>query len=71
MSSDIQSALELLVLHNYLSLVVATAVVYDYLLTFSKEIEYFWVRYIGLCWVVIIALYGTSFIPGPLETYVS
>ncbi|KAF8452901.1 hypothetical protein L210DRAFT_3639344 [Boletus edulis BED1] len=52
MSSDIQSTLELLVLNNYLSLAIVTAVVYDYILTFSEEIEYIWVRYIGLCWIM-------------------
>ncbi|KAF8452838.1 hypothetical protein L210DRAFT_2059042 [Boletus edulis BED1] len=80
MSSDIQSALEYLVLNNYLSLAGASVVVYDYILTFSREIEYIWlrpwtwvftmfvvVRYIGLCWFMTNALYGTSFIPGPLE----
>ncbi|KAF8452900.1 hypothetical protein L210DRAFT_3755841 [Boletus edulis BED1] len=65
MSSDIQSALELIVLNNYLSVLTVTAVVYDYILTFSREVEYIWlrpwtwvstmfvvVRYIGLCWIM-------------------
>ncbi|KAF8126764.1 hypothetical protein EV363DRAFT_1452795 [Boletus edulis] len=69
MSSDIQSALEYLVLNNYLSLASASVVVYDYILTFSREIEYIWlrpwtwvftmfvvVRYIGLCWFMTNAL---------------
>ncbi|KAF8126709.1 hypothetical protein EV363DRAFT_1523971 [Boletus edulis] len=79
MSSDIQSALGSLVLNNYLSLAMVTAVVYDYILIFSKEIEYIWcrpwtwvsamfviVRYIGLCWIITLTV-GSSFVPGPLE----
>ncbi|KAF8122286.1 hypothetical protein EV363DRAFT_1106998, partial [Boletus edulis] len=63
MSSDIQTTLELLVINNYLSLASIGVVVYDYILTFSREIEYIWsrpwtwvstmfvvVRYVGLCW---------------------
>ncbi|KAF8119697.1 hypothetical protein EV363DRAFT_1196273 [Boletus edulis] len=80
MSSNLQSLLEQVVLNNYLTLVVITAVVYDYVLTFSREIEYIWckpwtrvsamfvvIRYIGLCWVVTSALPGSTFVPGPLE----
>ncbi|KAF8122318.1 hypothetical protein EV363DRAFT_1555387 [Boletus edulis] len=80
MSSDLQSLLELVVLNNYITLVVITAVVYDYVLIFSREIEYVWckpwtrvsamfvvVRYIGLCWVLASALIGSTFVPGPLE----
>ncbi|KAF8125332.1 hypothetical protein EV363DRAFT_638843 [Boletus edulis] len=80
MSSDLQSLLEPVVLSNYLTFVVITAVVYDYVLTFSREIEYIWckpwtrvsamfvvIRYIGLCWVVTSALLGSTFVPGPLE----
>ncbi|KAF8428915.1 hypothetical protein L210DRAFT_3563711 [Boletus edulis BED1] len=80
MSSDLQSLLEPVVLNNYITLVIITAVVYDYVLTFSREIEYIWckpwtrvsamfvvVRYIGLCWVLTSALNGSSFVPGPLE----
>ncbi|KAF8119664.1 hypothetical protein EV363DRAFT_1196382 [Boletus edulis] len=80
MSSDVQSTLQLLVLNNYLSLVIVTAVVYDYVLAFSGEVEYVWcrswswvstmfvvVRYIGLYWIVTAALIGSSFVPGPLE----
>ncbi|KAF8119702.1 hypothetical protein EV363DRAFT_1196235 [Boletus edulis] len=70
MSSDLQSLLEPVVLSNYLTFVVITAVVYDYILTFSREIEYIWckpwtrvsamfvvIRYIGLCWVVCTVVY--------------
>ncbi|KAF8126702.1 hypothetical protein EV363DRAFT_1452742 [Boletus edulis] len=66
MSSDVQSALEYIVPLNYICLVMVTAVVYDFILTFSREIEYIWckhwtwvstmfvvIRYIGLCWVMI------------------
>ncbi|KAF8452893.1 hypothetical protein L210DRAFT_2063237 [Boletus edulis BED1] len=44
MSSNIQTTLELLVLNNYVSLIIVTAASYDYILTFSREIEYIWVR---------------------------
>ncbi|KAF8119661.1 hypothetical protein EV363DRAFT_1440672 [Boletus edulis] len=80
MSSDIQYTLQLLVLNNYLALAGVTAVVYDYALTFSREVEYIWcrpwswvstmfvlVRYTGLYWIVTSALYGSPFVPGPLE----
>ncbi|KAF8122320.1 hypothetical protein EV363DRAFT_1182945 [Boletus edulis] len=80
MSSDLQSLLESVVLNNYITLVIITAVVYDYVLTFSREIEYVWckpwtrvsamfvvIRYIGLCWVLASALTGSTFFPGPLE----
>ncbi|KAF8127588.1 hypothetical protein EV363DRAFT_1171890 [Boletus edulis] len=69
MSSGLQSTLEHLVLNSRISLTVVTVVVYDYLLTFSREIEYIWlrpwtwvstmfvvVRYIGLCWIITNAL---------------
>ncbi|KAF8428904.1 hypothetical protein L210DRAFT_3563668 [Boletus edulis BED1] len=77
MSSDLQSLLEQVVLNNYLTLVVITAVVYDYVLTFSRECKpwtrvsamFVVIRYIGLCWVVTSALRNT-FVPGPLETLV-
>ncbi|KAF8437126.1 hypothetical protein L210DRAFT_2356074 [Boletus edulis BED1] len=80
MSSDIQSAFQLFILANYLSLAGITAVVYDYILTFSSEVEYVWcqrwtwvstmfvvVRYIGLYWIVTAALTSTLFVPGPVE----
>ncbi|KAF8548208.1 hypothetical protein OG21DRAFT_1489594 [Imleria badia] len=65
MSSDLQSALELLRMNDYASVVVITAVIYDYFLTFSRELEYVWhrpwtwvstlfvmVRYLGLSWAM-------------------
>ncbi|KAF8428956.1 hypothetical protein L210DRAFT_3116569 [Boletus edulis BED1] len=80
MSSDVQSAIQLVVLGNYLTLAAITAVVYDYVLTFSREVEYVWcrpwtwvstmfivVRYIGLYWIATVALFGSSFVPGPVE----
>ncbi|KAF8126692.1 hypothetical protein EV363DRAFT_559280 [Boletus edulis] len=78
--SLIQSALESIILNNDVSLVVVTAVAYDYILNFSREVDYIWckpwtsvstifviVRYIGLCWIMILSLIGTTFIPGPLR----
>ncbi|KAF8424417.1 hypothetical protein L210DRAFT_3765503 [Boletus edulis BED1] len=80
MSSDIQSTLQFLVLNNHLALAGVTAVVYDYTLTFSRELDYIWhrpwtwvstmfvvVRYLGLYWIVSTALFGSSFVPGPSE----
>jgi len=37
--SDVQSAVTLLQLNDYISLVIATAVIYDYLLTISNEVH--------------------------------
>ncbi|KAF8424411.1 hypothetical protein L210DRAFT_2064084 [Boletus edulis BED1] len=79
--SLIQSALESIILNNDVSLVVVTAVAYDYILNFSREVSNFstlrlfcgsqstkckpWtsvstifviVRYIGLCWIMILSL---------------
>ncbi|KAF8452874.1 hypothetical protein L210DRAFT_2061202 [Boletus edulis BED1] len=80
MSSDLQSASEFLFTNDYASLVVVTVVVYDYILTFSKEIEYVWcrpwtwvstlfviVRYSGFCWIMTSALNCSSFVHGLLE----
>ncbi|KAF8452886.1 hypothetical protein L210DRAFT_681009 [Boletus edulis BED1] len=80
MSSDPQTTLEHLVVNNYISLAGITVVVYDYIITISREIEYIWlrpwtwvsmmfvvVRYIGLCWIMTSALGSSSFVPGPLE----
>ncbi|KAF8438420.1 hypothetical protein L210DRAFT_2264257 [Boletus edulis BED1] len=65
MSSDVQSALQLQQLNDYTSVVTLTAVIYDYTLTFSGEVDYIWhrpwtcvstmfvlIRYIGLCWAM-------------------
>ncbi|KAF8552126.1 hypothetical protein OG21DRAFT_177636 [Imleria badia] len=59
--------------------VIITAVGYDYILTFPKEIDYIWrrpwtwvstlfiiVRYVGPCWAIILSLIGTSLVPGPI-----
>ncbi|KAF8416684.1 hypothetical protein L210DRAFT_2520132 [Boletus edulis BED1] len=80
MSSDLQSALELLVQNNYQSIILVVAVPYDYILTFSKEVEYVWrrpwswvstmfvlVRYIGLLLAMVSGLIDSSFVPGPLQ----
>ncbi|KAN0080107.1 hypothetical protein V8E55_009673, partial [Tylopilus felleus] len=44
MSSNLQSALESLQWNNYISLVITTAVIYDYLLVFAREVNYVWHR---------------------------
>ncbi|KAI9457051.1 hypothetical protein HD554DRAFT_1830403 [Boletus coccyginus] len=79
MASDQQSIdiLASLQQADYLALVIVTAVVYDYTLTFSREIEYIWnrpwtfvsylfvlVRYLGLCAFITLALVTTTFLPG-------
>ncbi|KAF8549538.1 hypothetical protein OG21DRAFT_1500343 [Imleria badia] len=77
MSSAQQSALTLQQ-YNHVSLVMLSAVGYDYILTFSNEIEYIWnkpwtwvstlfilVRYLGLFNLVIYSLVGGSFLPAP------
>ncbi|KIJ64682.1 hypothetical protein HYDPIDRAFT_28053 [Hydnomerulius pinastri MD-312] len=69
-------------LGNYIALVITTAVVYDYVLTLLREIEYIWkkpwtsmstiffvVRYIGLVVAIFQALYGTSFMSGPVTMW--
>jgi len=74
MSSDLQSTLQSIQLGNYASVMVFTAVGYDYFLTFSREINYVWcrpwswvstmfilVRYLGLCWAILNALDFSSF----------
>ncbi|KAF8558549.1 hypothetical protein OG21DRAFT_1070684 [Imleria badia] len=78
MSDDLQSLVAGLQLTNYISIATTTAIVYDYFITLPKEIRYVWdrpwtrvstlfvvVRYIGLFVVVIEALSGSTFIPGP------
>ncbi|KAF8434802.1 hypothetical protein L210DRAFT_3762950 [Boletus edulis BED1] len=78
MSSDLQSALENLVQNNYQSIIIVVAVAYDYILIFSKEVEYVWrrpwswvstmfvlVRYVGLLLAMTTGLGGSSFVPGP------
>ncbi|KAI9462729.1 hypothetical protein HD554DRAFT_2126533 [Boletus coccyginus] len=69
MSSDVQSSLELLQMNNYLSIATVTAVMYDYVLNFSREVHYVWhrdwtrvtllfvlVRYFGLFGTIVESL---------------
>ncbi|KAI9571047.1 hypothetical protein HD554DRAFT_2077756, partial [Boletus coccyginus] len=44
MSSDLQSILELQQMNDYVSLAIVTAVLHDYVLTFSSEVHYVWDR---------------------------
>ncbi|KAN0080104.1 hypothetical protein V8E55_009670 [Tylopilus felleus] len=80
MSSSLQSALESLQWDNYTSLVVPTVVIYDYLLVFAREVHYVWhrpwtwvstmfivIRYIGLSWAILAALWGSAFLSGTTE----
>ncbi|KAN0092668.1 hypothetical protein V8E55_003452 [Tylopilus felleus] len=77
MSSAAQFALLTLLQNDYLSVAMLTAVGYDYLLTFSDEIEYIWtkpwtwvstmfvlVRYAGLCSFTTTTILGCSLLPG-------
>jgi len=79
MSTSLAVDLESLYLNNCVSLVMVSAVTYDYVLTLSDEIDYIWkrrwtwvstvfllVRYMGLLTSLTIALDGTTFVPGPL-----
>ncbi|KAF8122303.1 hypothetical protein EV363DRAFT_1456629 [Boletus edulis] len=63
--SNIQSILQFIILNDYLSIASVAVVVYDYTLTFSRELDYVWfrpwtwvstmfvvVRYIGLYWTM-------------------
>ncbi|KAF8428922.1 hypothetical protein L210DRAFT_951277 [Boletus edulis BED1] len=80
MSSDLQSAVELIRLNDYTTVMIVAAVTYDYCLTFSREVDYIWcrswtwvstifvlVRYIGLCWAILGGLIGSTFVPGPVR----
>jgi len=80
MDSSLQNDLASLQLSNCVSLVIVTAIAYDYILTFSREMEYIWnkpwslvstlfviVRYLGLCGFMMDCFLGTSFLPGPAK----
>ncbi|KIJ06838.1 hypothetical protein PAXINDRAFT_19964 [Paxillus involutus ATCC 200175] len=84
MSAEIQSTLASIQLNDYVSVAIATAVVYDFILTFTNEIEYVWkrpwswvstlfvaVRYVGCLEAMVNAFFSSTFIPGPVITYVS
>jgi len=78
MASDLRFALEFLQLCDYATIMALSAVGYDYILTFSREVEYIWcrrwtwvstmfvlVRYLGLCWAIIDALVAGTLMSGP------
>ncbi|KAN0080313.1 hypothetical protein V8E55_009879, partial [Tylopilus felleus] len=44
MSSNLQSALVSFQWNNYTSLVITTAIIYDYLLVFTREVNCVWHR---------------------------
>ncbi|KAI9573442.1 hypothetical protein HD554DRAFT_871970 [Boletus coccyginus] len=69
MSPEMQSTLELLQTNAYVSLAIVTAVLYDYALTISSEVQYVWhqtwtwvstlfvlIRYFGLLSTIILGL---------------
>ncbi|KAI9571040.1 hypothetical protein HD554DRAFT_2327130 [Boletus coccyginus] len=83
MSSDLQSALEAQQMNNYACFALLTTVLYDYVLTFSSEVHYIWVRkqqlsskvkvhYSPIAQVLDLGLHivcpgGSTFIPGPVR----
>ncbi|KAF9232805.1 hypothetical protein BU15DRAFT_80792 [Melanogaster broomeanus] len=82
MSYETQSILAGIQLNDYTSVIIATAVGYDF--TRCVLIEFVWkrpwswvstmfnvVRYVGCCNVMLAAFTSTTFEPGPVMTYVS
>ncbi|KAF8126819.1 hypothetical protein EV363DRAFT_1452836 [Boletus edulis] len=80
MSSELQTALAELQLNDYISLVLATTVVYDYCLVIPKEVTYIWkrpwtwvstlyllIRYVGCLSALTAAFNGSTLIPGPVK----
>ncbi|KAN0094509.1 hypothetical protein V8E55_002796, partial [Tylopilus felleus] len=74
MSSELQSIATGIVDNNYVTLVILTAVGYDYILTLWDEIEYIWnkpwswvsvlfvlVRYFGLCSVTYVGAFPNTY----------
>ncbi|KAF8126623.1 hypothetical protein EV363DRAFT_1174062 [Boletus edulis] len=68
----------------WLAVILVTAIIYDYLLTFSREIDYVWlrswtwistmfllVRYLGVSLAILGGLYTTTFIPVTVSTAVT
>jgi len=69
-------------MNEYVSLTILTAVIYDYVLMFSREMDYVWhrpwtwvstmfvlVRYLGLSWAILaqVVLGGSIFLSGPVQ----
>jgi len=76
--SDLNSLVQSIETSVIIPVVVITVVAYDYILTFSKEVDNVWckpwtrvstlfliVRYLGLLWAVLLALTGCVLLPGP------
>ncbi|KAI9457547.1 hypothetical protein HD554DRAFT_1769883 [Boletus coccyginus] len=75
MSSNVQSGLEFLQLNDYISVVIVTAILYDYFLTFSREIDYVWCKpwsWVSIMYILVryVGLLGSTFVPGPITMYV-
>ncbi|KAF8442136.1 hypothetical protein L210DRAFT_3644296 [Boletus edulis BED1] len=74
MSSDVQSVLAQLQLNDYISVVILTAISYDYCLTFSKEIAYIWQRpwtRVSTLFVVVSVLSGVLLLRSAVHTQTS
>ncbi|KAF8553840.1 hypothetical protein OG21DRAFT_1509602 [Imleria badia] len=80
MSSDVQPHLGFLQMNDYVSVATITAVIYDYFLNFSREVDYVWcrswtwvstifvvVRYIGLTWAILGTIFYTTFVPDSVK----
>ncbi|KAF8126812.1 hypothetical protein EV363DRAFT_1173603 [Boletus edulis] len=82
MSSDVQSALAVLQLNDYISLIIATAVTYDYCASpVSIFVAYIWnrpwtrvstlfllIRYVGYLTALTASFGGSTFVPGPVKS---
>ncbi|KAI9457555.1 hypothetical protein HD554DRAFT_1770382 [Boletus coccyginus] len=82
--SDLLNLLETIQLYDYSPIIIITVVVYDYFLTFSREVDIIWcrrwtwvstlfvvVRYLGLCWAITLSLAGNTFAPGPVAVSIA
>jgi len=80
-STALHQAITNVQLNDCLSVVLITAIGYDYILTFPKEVEYIWnkpwtrvstlfvlARYFGMSSVILCAIWASSFIPDPANT---
>ncbi|KAF9232808.1 hypothetical protein BU15DRAFT_67125 [Melanogaster broomeanus] len=70
MSSDLQSVLASIQLNDYISVAIATALGYDYLLTFAQEIEYVWKRpwsWVSTLFIVVCITRTSSWIHSELS----
>jgi len=65
MASDLRFALEFLQLCDYATIMALSAVGYDYILTFAREVEYIWCRRWTWVSTIIDALVAGTLMSGP------